>query len=658
MKINKLILGATLLINAIAFAQQTKKEVLFSIDDKPYYTDEFSRVYNKNIDLVKDESQKDLDKYLELFIGYKLKINKANKLGLQYNSKYISELNSYRTQLSKNYTSDTKVTKALIDEGYARLLKEVRASHILITVDENAAPADTLKAYNQAVDIRKKIIAGENFETAAQKYSQDPSAKENKGDLGYFTAFRMVYPFESAAYKTKVGEVSMPVRTKFGYHLVKVKDIRDNKGEVTVAHIMILKPTVTTDSPSEVDKPKKTIEEIYAKLKQGENFEALANQFSEDKNSAPRGGVLPRFAAGQLSSEEFENISFGLENVGDYSKPFESQFGWHIVKLIEKHPIKSQSEMERELDTKIRKDDRSRLITNSLTEKLRKKYKVTTDAKTLAKVKSVVNDAFYQEKWTLPTDLKDFNIELLKIENKSIRAVPFLRELESQQKSKYQIKPIGKLIDNLYSKFVDSQLNLYYNENLENEFPDFANVVEEYRDGLLLFDLMEKEIWNKAKQDSLGLKNYYDANKTKYQWKKRGDVLIASSTKEDVVKQARKMIKSGLTAEAIKEKFNKNGIVDIMIKQEFFEEGSENFPKGLELKEGLSDVYKDKEHYFVNNVFKVLPAGNKTLDEARGRVINDYQQYLEDNWVSELKKEFKVSVNQDVFTRLKTEMKK
>lgn len=658
MKINKLILGAAILVNAITFAQQTKKEVLFSIDDKPYYTDEFSRVYNKNIDLVKDESQKDLDKYLELFIGYKLKINKANKLGLQYNSKYISELNSYRTQLSKNYTSDTKVTKALIDEGYARLLKEVRASHILITVDENAAPADTLKAYNQALDVRKKIIAGESFEAAAQKYSQDPSAKENNGDLGYFTAFRMVYPFESAAYKTKVGEVSMPVRTKFGYHLVKVKDIRDNKGEVTVAHIMILKPTVTTDSPSEIEKPKKTIEEIYAKLKQGENFEALANQFSQDKNSAPRGGVLPRFAAGQLSSEEFEKKSFALANVGDYSEPFESQFGWHIVKLIEKHPIKSQSEMERELDAKIRKDDRSRLITNSLTDKLRKKYKVVTDAKALAKVKGIVNDAYYQEKWTLPADLKDFNIELLNIENKSIRAVPFLRELESQQKSKYQIKPIGKLVDQLYSKFVDSQLNLYYNENLENEFPDFANVVEEYRDGLLLFDLMEKEIWNKAKQDTIGLKNYFDANKAKYQWKKRGDVLVASSTKEDVVKQARKMMKSGVATEEIKEKLNKNGVVDIMIKQEFFEEGSENFPKGLELKEGLSNVYKDKDHYFVNKVLKVLPAGNKELEEARGKAINDYQQYLEDNWVSELKKEFKISVNQDVFTRLKTEMKK
>lgn len=658
MKINKLILGAVLIINAITYAQETQKEVLFSIDDKPYYTDEFSRVYNKNIDLVKDESQKDLDKYLELFVGYKLKINKANKLGLQYNTKYINELNSYRNQLSKNYTSDTKVTKALIDEGYGRLLKEVRASHILITVDENAAPTDTLKVYNQVLDIRKKIIAGENFEAAAQKYSQDPSAKENKGDLGYFSAFRMVYPFESVAYKTKVGDISMPIRTKFGYHLIKVNDIRDNKGEITVAHIMILKPTVTTDEPSEIEKPKKTIEEIYTKLKQGENFEALANQFSQDKNSAPRGGMLPRFAAGQLSSEEFENVSFGLVNVGDYSKPFESQFGWHIVKLIEKHPIKSQSEMERELDTKIRKDDRSRLITNSLTDKLRKKYKVVTDAKTLAKVKSIVTNAFYEEKWTLPKDLKEYNVELLKIENKSIKAVPFLNELESYQKSKYQIKPIGKLVDFLYSKFVDTQLNLYYNENLENEFPDFANVVEEYRDGLLLFDLMEKEIWNKAKQDTLGLKNYFEENKANYQWKKRGDVLVASSTKENVAKQASKMLKNGVAIEAIKEKLNKNGVVDIMIKQETFEEGSENFPRGLELKEGMSEVYKDKDHYFANKVIKVLPAGAKTLDECRGKVINDYQQFLEDNWVSELKKEFKVSVNQDVFTRLKTQMKK
>jgi peptidyl-prolyl cis-trans isomerase SurA len=204
------------------------------------------RVYNKNIDLVKDESQKDLNKYLELFIGYKLKVNKANKLGLQNNQKYINELKSYRTQLSKNYTSDTKVTKALIEEGYARSQKEIRASHILITCDENASPADTLKAYNQSIDIRKRYVSGQKFEDLAVQFSQDPSAKENKGDLGYFSAFRMVYAFETTAFKTKVGEVSIPVRTRFGYHLIKVIDSRDNLGEVTVAHIMIVKPTNAT----------------------------------------------------------------------------------------------------------------------------------------------------------------------------------------------------------------------------------------------------------------------------------------------------------------------------------------------------------------------------------------------------------------------------
>ena len=658
MKINKLILGFALAINCLAFAQSEKKEVLFTIDDKPYYTDEFSRVYNKNIDLVKDESQKDLNQYMDLFVGYKLKINKANKLGLQNNTKYINELKSYRTQLSKNYTSDTNVTKALIEEGYNRSLKEIRASHILITVDENAAPADTLKAYNQALDIRKSALAGENFEDLAVKFSQDPSAKENKGDLGYFSAFRMVYAFESAAYKTKKDEISMPTRTRFGYHLIKVVDSRDNRGEVTVAHIMILKPATTPDLASDAQKPKSTIQDIYTKLKQGENFESLAKQFSEDKNSAPKGGVLPRFASGQLSSEEFENVAFGLTTPNSYSEPFESQFGWHIVKLVEKHPIKKLDEMERELDAKIRKDDRSRLITNSLTAKLRKKYTVKRNDKLYEKIKALVTDKYYSGEWTVPANLKDYDASLFTIENKSINGSAFLVELESLQKSNSKMKPIGKLVDFYYQNSVDNKLNEYYNDNLENEFPEFANVIEEYRDGLLLFDLMEKEIWDKAKQDTLGLKNYFKANQDKYQWKNRADVLIASSTKMDIVKTARKLLKQDQTADFLKETLNTKEVVNIMTKQETYEEGSENFPKNVQFKKGVSDIYKDGEFYFVNKVIKILPAGAKTLDETRGRVINDYQQYLEDNWVSDLKKEFKVTINQDVFERLKASMKK
>ncbi|WP_309609796.1 peptidylprolyl isomerase [Flavobacterium sp.] len=656
MKINKIILGLLLATSALSFGQTDKKEVLFTVDEKPYYTDEFSRVYNKNIDLVKDESQKDLNQYLELFVGYKLKINKANKIGLQNNVRYINELKSYRTQLSKNYTSDTKVTKALIEEGYARSQKEIRASHILFTLDENAAPTDTLKVFNQALDVRKKALAGEDFETLAVKFSQDPSAKDNKGDLGYFSAFRMVYAFESAAFKTKVGEISMPTRTRFGYHLIKVVDSKNNPGEVTVAHIMIAKGA--TDTPADAEKAKSTIQDIYSKLKQGENFESLAGQFSQDKSSAPKGGVLPRFGSGQLSSNEFESVAFGLTAPNSYSEPFQTQFGWHIVKLIEKHPIKTYEESERDLDSKIRKDDRSRLITNSLNEKLRKKYKFTRNDKTYNKIVSLVTDKFYTSEWSLPKDLKEYNETLLTIEDKKVNERLFLSELESQQKANLKIKPVAKLVDFVYQNFVDTQLTEYYNDNLEKEFPEFANVIEEYRDGLLLFDLMEKEIWDKAKQDTLGLKNYFNANKEKYQWKNRVEVLTASSTKQDMVKQARKLLKSDKSADAIKETLNTKEVVNVMTKQETLEEGATGFTKNVKMKVGVSDVYKEGDFYFVNKITKIMPAAPKTLDETRGRVINDYQQYLEDNWVSDLKKEFKVNVNQEVFARLKSTMKK
>lgn len=653
MNIKNLVLFAFIALNTVVLAQNKDKEVLFSIDDKPYYTDEFVRVYNKNIDLVKDESQKDLNSYLDLFVAYKLKINKANKLGLQNGTQYQNELKSYRSQLAKNYTSDTKVTKALIDEAYNRMQKEVRASHILINCDENASPEDTLKAYNQIVDIRKRILSGQSFEDMALQFSQDPSAKQNKGDLGYFSAFRMVYPFETAAFTTKVGEVSKPVRTKFGYHIVKVTNERTNRGEITVAHIMIVKPKgETTFDP---EKAKSTLSDIYKKIQQGENFETLASQFSEDKNSGARGGALPKFASGQLSSEEFENVAFGLKNPGDYSEPFETQFGWHIVKLIEKHPLKSREEMERELDSKIRKDDRSRIIVNTLNTKLRQKYAIKRNEKLFSEIKKSVTDKYYTGDWKAPEDTKLFDAELFKIESKVVTGTNFVNELQSQQKANVKIKPITKLVDKAYENFLDNQLNAYYNDNLEKEFPEFANIVDEYRDGLLLFDLMEKEIWNKAKQDSIGLKSYFDVNKSKYQWKNRVEVVTASSAKEDFVKQAQKLLKSDITADALKEKLNTKEVVNIMTKQEIIEEGLD---KNIAFKTGVSKIYKDKDFFYVNKVLKVLPAGQKTLEETKGKVINDYQQYLEDNWVTELKKEFKVNVNTDVFERLKASMKK
>ncbi|RZJ66943.1 MAG: peptidylprolyl isomerase [Flavobacterium sp.] len=652
MRIKHLLIGL-LLAGTAATAQKSKKEVLFTIDEKPYYIDEFLRVYNKNLDLVKDESQKNLDQYLELFVGYKLKINKAYKLGLENGQGYKGELKQYRGQLAKTYLTDSKVTKELVDEAYQRSLKEIRASHILFLVDENAAPADTLKAYNQAVEVRNKAVAGEDFGKLAEQYSQDPSAKENQGDLGYFSAFRMVYPFESGAYHTKKGEISKPVRSRFGYHVIKVNDIRDNRGEMSVAHIMILKPK--TDDAAEAKKAKDKIYDIYNKLQQGESFESLAKQFSDDKSSSSKGGVLNRFGSGQLSSEEFENTAFSLSKNKPLSEPIESQFGWHIIKFIERYPVKTSDEMKGELENKISKDDRSRLITASLNEKLHKKYKIKRNEKEYKKAAAAVTDAIYKNEWETP-DLKNFESTLVTIDKKNVPSADFLTYVLSQQKAGLTEKPINKLTDKLYDKFLDEQLNQYYNDNLENEFPEFSAVMDEYRDGLLLFDLMEKEIWERSKTDTIGLKNFYDANKAKYQWKNRLDVVIVSSTKQDVVKEAEKMLKADKTADAIKEKLNTKDKVNVMTTAGVFEEGNDALPKGLKFEAGVSEIIKEGDYYFVAKVNKVMPAGPKTLDEAKGRVVNDYQEYLEKNWVKDLKSEFALKVNNDTFQKVKKQM--
>ncbi|WP_333695185.1 peptidylprolyl isomerase [Flavobacterium sp.] len=644
----------SLFFSFLSFAQ-TSKEVLFTINGKPFYTDEFVRVYQKNLDLVKDESQKDLDHYLQLFVGYKLKIQKAYELGLHENPKYQNELRSYRTQLAKNYITDSKVTQDLLEEGYQRSLKEIRASHILLNLDENSTPQDTLRVYNSCIELRNRILKGEDFAALAQKYSQDPSAKENSGDLGFFSAFRMVYPFENAAYSTPLGSVSMPVRTRFGYHLVKVTDIRDNRGEVTVAHIMLL--NTQEGGEDEVQKNKKLIQEISTKIKQGEAFEDLAKQFSQDKSTASKGGLLNRFGSGQLSSEMFETVAFSLEKPQQVSEPFQTQFGWHIVKLISKHPLKSFDESKSELETKISRDERSRKIAASLQEKLRAKYPVKTQAPLLAKIKKTIPDTYYDGSWELPAVKTEFAGPLFSYANQSVSAQEFLEYLYIQQKNPTKTKPIASLVDFHYQAFIDQKLNQYYNDNLEQEFPEFAAVMDEYRDGLLLFDLLEKEIWEKSKTDTLGLKSFHEQNRMKYVWKKRYDMVLLSSTQADVAKKAHKMLKQGKTPDAIKLAFNTENQVKIMATAGEYEEGSDVLPKQIPNKTGLQEVFQEGNYYYVLMVNAIKPAGPKLFEECKGRVINDYQNHLESHWVSSLQKEFNVSIDTAVFQKVKSQIK-
>ncbi|WP_339659651.1 peptidylprolyl isomerase [uncultured Polaribacter sp.] len=537
----KLVLVVVLSCSSIVFAQK-KSKVLVTIDGEKTTVADFKRIYEKNLDAIDNEEAKDVQKNLDLFINYKLKVKEAYDIKLDTLASYVKEMETYRDQLSAPYMQDSSYINKLVKDAYYRTKNEVKAKHILIKTPENASPKDTLEAYEKIIKIRDRIIKGEDFEAVAVETSDDPSTRDdarsgrpgNKGNLGYFSAFRMVYPFEDAAYTTKVGEISEPFRTRFGYHILKVDSLRASKGEVEVAHILI------DDTSS---KGEEIANEVYKKLQNDEQFPALARQYSSDVGTKSKGGKLRPFGSGVMVSS-FEDAAFGLQKEGEYSKPFKTRFGWHIVQLIKKLPIASFPELEGELKSKVRSGDRAQLSQKAVVNKLKKKYtiKENEEAKAIfemANIKSISKDSLQSI--------------ILSINDKNFTQEQFVDFLKSKRDiSVFQV----------FEDFKDSEILTYYKDNLEKLEPEFAYTLQEYKDGLLLFELMQQKIWEKSSKDTLGLKNFFEANLSNYEPKEldkiKGEVMndyqnyleknwIADLRRKSVIdidkKQLKKLIK-------------------------------------------------------------------------------------------------------------------
>ncbi|MEN3324512.1 peptidylprolyl isomerase [Mariniflexile soesokkakense] len=629
--------------------QSANKEVLFSVDDEPVYVSEFLRVYNKNLDLVQDESQKDVDEYLSLFTNYKLKLKEARVLKIQEKPTYIRELDTYKKQLAKSFITDAKVTDALVQEAYERISNDVKASHILIKTPENANPNDTLAAYNSIVKLRNRALK-EGFEKVRQEVHNGQTVYGE--DLGYFSGFRMVYAFENAAFNTKIGDISQPFRTQFGYHIVYVQDKRKSRGERTVAHIMV----VEKPGDSLAEKPEDRIQDIYKKLKQGEDFEALAKQFSDDTNSASNGGMLAPFTGGQINAIAFEDAAFGLNEVGDMSEPFKTQYGWHIVKLYGKKPIASFDDMKPELEEKVKRDERSKLIDEALYSKLKTKYNIPEKQPALGYFASILNDDYFKSTWQLP---KDFTADkaLVKMGSKQLTYKDFGDYLVSAQRNTAAKTDFKSLASKHYTEFLNTNLVAYQEDNLETENKEYANVVTEYRDGLLLFDLMETTIWNTAKTDSLEIENYYNTHKNKYLTPKRVDAVVASSKDKKTLKKVAKLLKKGMALQQIKSLVNSNDKIDVIFTVDIMATSHQALPEGFYFKEGISKIYNHNNAFVLVQVKDVLPETLKTLEEAKGLVISDYQTYKEEKWLRELAEKYKVVINQEALKSVKSQIK-
>ena len=646
MKMNVLRTTLIAFIVSCFFASAQEKTVLFTVNEVPVYTNEFKRVYNKNLDLVKDDSQKDIDNYLDLFVKYKLKIAEAKTLGLDKKPSYLREFGNYKDQLAKNYLNDNKVTDQLVEEAYNRLQTEVDANHILVKLEENASPRDSLLAFQEIQKLRIRAI-NEGFDVVKKDIHNGRTLFAE--ELGYFTAFKMVYSFENAAYNTPVGEWSAPFRTQFGYHVVLVKDKRKNRGDVTVAHIMLLDKEDSEDNQNRIN-------EIYKRIKQGEDFGALAKQFSEDKSSSSNGGQLNTFSAGQLSSKTFEDQAFALEQAKDVSKPFKSEFGYHIVKLIEKHGIKSFSEFAPELKNKIKRDSRSKVINDKRLEGLYNKYNVSKTTPDLKPIVSILNDAYFSSSWKIPADFKG-ETQLFKIGNTVFSQHDFAEFLLKSQRKRQAKVALEKLVADNYIVFVESSLKIYQEENLENENEDYAQILMEYRDGLLLFDLMETEIWNAAKQDSIGLQQYFALHQDNYFYDVRVDAIVASSAKKSSIKKVAKMLSSNVSPDAIKAQLNSESKINVSFIEGILDANHQALPKDLKLETGVSDIFTHNDAYSVVSIKSVIPKTSKSFKEAKGHVIADFQEEKEKEWMSGLAKKYKVVINQEALNQVKEQLK-
>lgn len=688
-----------LVLTVGAFAKLNAQDpVVMTINDKPVKKSEFEAVFHKNNAKDINNSSKSVKEYVDLFSLFKSKVMEAESLGLDTLPTFRKELEGYRRQLAAPYLTDKNTNESLLTEAYDRMKTEVRASHILIRLDETALPKDTVEAWTRAQLIRNAVLgkfptpaeianydkllkntsevskrlkqkdstlynvkirairnlestykaSQDKFQGIAPITSDDASVVDNKGDLNYFSVLDMVYPFENAAYNTKVGDVSPIVRTRFGYHVLKVYDRRPTRGEISVEHIMTKIPKGGSDNDRA--NAKKKIDELYAKVKAGQNFEELARQFSEDKQSSDKGGLLQPVKSGRLP-KAFEDVAFALKANGDVSEPVETQYGWHIIKRLDLKSVPSFDAVKVELKNRVSRDSRSQMGRTALIARVKKENNFKENLKNFDEFSKVLDTTYLRGSWKADRAAKLGNKEIFNLGGKSYTQNDFAKFLESHMTFRTQTD-VMEVAKGIYKTWVEESVINYEDALLEKKYPEFAALYREYRDGILLFDLTDQKVWSKAVKDTAGLRAFYEKNKNNYLWGERADVTIYKAIDDKNAKEVRKLLKAGKSERDITETLNKTSQLNVSVENITYLKG-ENKDVDANWKEGVAttDVKNEKENkVMVIVVNKLTPKTPKTLPEARGAVTADYQVFLENDWLSYLKNKYKVKVDDKVLS--------
>lgn len=635
-----------------AVHSQSDDPVLFTVADNPVHLSEFNYIYKKNNGDKADYSEASVEEYLDLYTKFKLKVQKAKSLKLDTIKALKDELGVYRQQLADSYLEDKEVIEKVVDELYERKQKDLKVSHILFAIAEGAPTEDKMEAIKNLGILRSKIDKGAPFTEIAKTMSDDKASAINGGSLGWMTAMLPdgFYEFENAIYSLKPGKVSQPIATKLGYHLVKVHEERPARGEVEVSHILIRKRM----KGNVVDDAKSRIDSLYnILLKDDSNFGYLAKNYSEDRNTAGKEGYLGFFGISQYE-EGFENTAFALQNKGDISAPVETSIGWHILKLIGKKDYTDKDKAARSLRNKIQDNERYKIVEKTVIESIQKEAKFSLNKDVLNTFAKSQNQDFYSYKWSAT---KGNNSTLFSIGNTNHTVDEFAEFCKGEIRTRIKYNkqtPVTEAVNDLYEKFATEKTIAYEEANLEEKYPEFKALMREYSEGILLFEVTKKNVWDIASSDTLGLRNFYNRNKANYKWNERGVLSTYTVHTEDQkkLKNIKKDIKKKSPSEILK-KYN-GDITMIEHKESKHEIGSKEF-LGFKFNEGevLDPVMdKKKRSYIIKKIERVMDPAQKTMGDARGYIIADYQDELEEIWIQSLKQEFPIQINDQVLQKL------
>ena len=575
-------------MSIMAMAQS---ETLMTINGKPVSAEEFLYIYEKN-NQAGAMDPKSMDEYLEMFINFKLKVAEAESQGIDTTAAFKKELKGYRAQATPKYLQDDQAIDSLVRLSWRHMSKDRRAAHIAIQCPASASAGATDSALAKIKEARERVTLGrqvmkgkgkkakpvrekpEAFDAVAREISTDPQVQNNGGELGWITPFRYVYPLEEAVYNTPVGEVSEVFRTQYGFHIVLVEEERDHK-EVKAAHIMKMVPADSLDAEK-----KAQIEEIAKKVTK-DNFAEVAKMESDDRGSSSRGGELGWFGKGMMV-KEFEDAAFGLQP-GEISKPVRTQYGWHIILKEDERGIQPLDSIRPQILRQVQRDDRMKEAEKSFIAKVRREY-------------------------------------------------------------------------NLPAEMSDADVKAYADEHLEAKYPDLKNLVQEYHDGILLFEVSLREVWDKAAKDTAGLENYFKANKKKYTWESpRWKGYVLQCKDKSSAKAAQTIVKSAnpdSIQSYIARRINNDSVTNVKVQHGLWEQGKNPAVDKFGLKVKNAEFKANEQLPVVVCLGKKLKAPEVWSDE-KGKVTTDYQDFLETEWIKKLREKYPVEINQEVWEKIR-----